>query len=116
MKTELQQFSYLIGGSLFFAVLQISIGAIELPDKSYMLKISTQEEVDNAIDSFKKYLFIASIWTLSSVLILYGEHGITGAILGLLTNLIIISWIYLSYMSAINSAIIKYNLKQVSLF
>ena len=115
-RSKLQNLSRLIGTALFFSVLQFSIGNIQLIHKTNVAKINTQEDLDSFAVDLKVYLMIAITWTIIAMLILYGEHGIKGMILGFCTNTIIILLISISYSRAINIAVKKNNLINTTIF
>ena len=68
---------------------------------------SDQPTLQNAADALSDYLKISIIWTIGVILLLFSKYKWVGAIAGIISNLIVILWIYFSYMSAFKSAINK---------
>jgi hypothetical protein len=101
----------LIGESILFASIQFSIGSVELSSKFSVKNFAKDDEtLDNAVSALHDYIIIALIWTIGVCMMLYSSNGILGIFCGLISNLIIIGWIYFSYIHAFKIASEKYNL------
>ena len=95
----------LLGEAILLASIQFSIGSVEMSSKFSVKNFSKdQKTLQNAADSLCDYLKIAFVWTLGVTLLLYSKYKIAGLIAGIVTNLIVSLWIYLSYMTAFKSA------------
>jgi hypothetical protein len=101
----------LIGESILFASIQFSIGSVELSSKFSVKNFAKDDEtLNNAIAALHDYVIIASVWTVGVCMLLYSSNGYLGIVFGLLSNFIIISWIYFSYIYAFKAAAEKYDL------
>lgn len=115
-KNIVKEYSEIIGQALFFAVLQMSISTIELDNRSDIILLKTQEEVDVVASSLHTYIVIAVIWTIASMLILYGQFGLVGAVATLIFNVAIILWVYFTYTNALQKTVQKNNLVMPKIF
>jgi hypothetical protein len=109
----------LLGEAILFASIQFSIGSVEMSSKFSVKNFATDNEtLQNAADSLSDYLKISIIWTAGVMLLLYSKFKLIGSITGLLSNLVVILWIYFSYINAFKAASIKANLKmpKINLF
>jgi hypothetical protein len=108
---------YILGKAILFSSFQFAIGSVEMSSKFSVKNFSKdQETLDNAVSALRDYLFIGLFWSLGTCLIFHANYGMRGALLNLLCNLLIIAWIYVSYISSFNDAAKKYNLKVPSVF
>ena len=56
------------------------------------------------------------MWTLATVLVLYSQYGIEGAIVGIIANMAYVGWIYFSYVGAFKKAADKHKLQEPNVF
>ena len=109
--------SKIIGKALLYAAIQASIGGIEMSSKFDIMNFSKdQETLQYAVIALRNYIMIGSIWTVGTVLSLYSTHGLSGAFLGLSTNIAMMSWIILSYIATFKEVATKYKLYVPRLF
>ena len=87
-----------IGESVLLASVQIGLVTIEMSSKFDILNANSQVALQDAADSLSSYLTIAIIWTIGSVLLLYGHFGILGLISGIIINILFILWITIGYL------------------
>ncbi len=107
----------IIGKAIFLASIQSSIGAVEQSSKFSVLNFSKdQETLQRAADALRSYMIIAVVWTIGTVLSLYASYGWCGGWVGLAANVVMIGWIYFSYVSAFETAAKNYNLKYPVVF
>ena len=100
----------MLGEAILFASIQFSIGSVEMSSKFSVKNFcSDQQTLQNAADALSDYLKISIIWTIGVILLLYSKYKWMGALAGIVSNLIVILWIHLSYMSAFKSAVNKNN-------
>jgi hypothetical protein len=98
----------MLGEAILFSSIQFSIGSVEMSSKFSVKNFSNdQNTLQNAADALSDYLKISIVWTIGVVLLLYSKYKLLGAIAGFISNLIVILWIYISYMSAFKSATLK---------
>ena len=107
-----KDFLALVGEAILLASMQFSIGSVEMSSKFSVKNFSKdQETIQNGADALVDYLKIGIIWTISLSLLFYTKHDMTGLLICLIANIIIMLWIYYSYVNAFNIAAKKYNLK-----
>lgn len=105
----------LLGEAILLASMQFSIGSVEMSSKFSVRNFSKdQETLQNAADALSDYLRIGILWTVGLTILFYAKYDKIGSIVCLLSNILIITWIYYSYVIAFNCAAEKYNLKYPS--
>ena len=101
----------MLGEAILLASIQFSIGSVEMSSKFSVKNFSKdQETLQNAADALSDYLKIGIFWTIGVTIMLYANHGVAGAISAITINLLIIIWIYVSYIQSFKMASQKYNL------
>lgn len=97
--------------------MQAAIGSVEMSSKFSVKNFSKdQETLQNAADALRNYMYIGTLWTLATMMVMYSSHGTFGAVAGLLANLVFLAWIYFSYIYAFGCAAKAYGLKQPTVF
>lgn len=103
----------ILGQSIFYSSIQAAIGSVEMSSKfSVMNFAKDQETLQNAADALRNYTYIAALWTLATILVLYSQYGTKGIVAGTVSNLAYVLWIYFSYIYAFKTAANKYGLKE----
>jgi hypothetical protein len=98
----------MLGESILYGSIQFSIGSVEMSSKFSVKNFSKdQETLQNAADALMDYIKISFIWTLGVTLLLFSKYGWIGAVSSVISNLIVVLWIYYSYMDAFKTAIQK---------
>lgn len=101
-----------IGEAILFASIQFSIGSVEMSSKFSVMNFSKdQETLQNAADALSDYLKIAILWTVGLGVLFYARYNGAGVIMSLLTNLLIVAWIYYSYIHSFEIAAKMYGLQ-----
>jgi hypothetical protein len=107
----------ILGQAIFYSSIQAAIGSVEMSSKFSVVNFSKdQETLQNAAEALRSYLYIAAMWALATILVLYSQYGISGAIAGLVANLVYVGWIYFSYVQSFKVAANKYKLKEPYVF
>lgn len=102
----------MLGNAILLASIQASIGSVEMSSKFSVVNFSKdQETLQGAADALTGYLVIAFIWTVGSAMISYGQFGVYGMITSLIANIVLVSWIYFSYLHSFKVATKRYGLK-----
>jgi hypothetical protein len=102
----------MLGEAILYSSIQFSIGSVEMSSKFSVKNFSKdQETLQNAADALSDYIKIGLLWTLGVVILLQCNYGLTGAVVGILMNALIIGWIYISYINSFTAATKKYKLK-----
>jgi len=108
MNTEINPVLEMLGEAILFASIQFSIGSVEMSSKFSVKNFcSDQPTLQNAADALSDYLKISIIWTIGVIFLLYSKYKWVGAVAAIISNLVVILWIYFSYMSAFRSAMSK---------
>lgn len=111
------KFAEMLGNSILFASIQASIGSVELSSKFSVVNFSKdQTTLQGASDALTGYMIIAVIWTFGSALISYGQYGKVGLITSVIANLVMVSWIFFSYLHCFKVAADRYGLQFPKLF
>lgn len=98
-------FLVLFGEAILLASMQFAIGSVEMSSKFSVRNFSKdQETLQNAADALSDYLRIGLLWTIGLTMLFYAKHDKIGAIIALITNLLIIAWIYYSYLASFEYA------------
>lgn len=101
----------MVGEAILYSSIQFAIGSVEMSSKFSVKNFSKDEEtLNNAIDALYDYMKIATIWTIGVALLLYSSYGIVGLLVGIVANLVIMIWIYMSYLQAFRIAAQKYGI------
>jgi hypothetical protein len=107
----------ILGQAIFYSSIQAAIGSVEMSSRFSVMNFSKdQDTLQNAADALRSYLYVALMWTIATVLVLYSQYGIMGGITGFLANLAYVGWIYFSYKNAFKKAADKYKLQEPSIF
>lgn len=105
MTDKKKKISYIVGKSILFASMQFAIGSVEMSSKFSVKNFSTAQEVlDNAVIALRDYLFIGFLWMVGTCLIFYTNYGMKGFWINVGSNMLIMFWIYESYMHAFKAA------------
>ena len=114
---EKKSLMLIIGETLLFAGIQFSLGSVEMSSKFSVKNFSTdQDTLNNAVKALRDYDIIALIWTVGTCFVFCSIYGWVGLVSSLLTNLVFVLWINLSYYSSFRYAAKKNGLKVPGLF
>ena len=106
----------MLGEAILHSSIQFAIGSVEMSSKFSVKNFSKdQETLQNAADALSDYMKIGLMWTLGVTILLHCNYGIAGTITSILTNALIMIWIYISYDRAFRAATEKYKLKMPTL-
>lgn len=111
MDKKQNEYFELFGEAILLASMQFAIGSVEMSSKFSVKNFSKdQETIQNAADALSDYLRIAILWTIGLSVLFYARYGKTGIAMAFITNLLIVAWIYYSYLHSFDVAAKKYNL------
>lgn len=98
----------MLGEAILYGSIQFSIGSVEMSSKFSVKNFSKdQETLQNAADALMDYIKISFIWTLGVTLLLFSKYGWLGAISSIISNAVVVLWIYFSYHDAFKTAVKK---------
>ena len=102
----------MIGQGLLYASVLVSLGSCEMSSKYSVRNFSKdQQTLQSASDALSDFVLISTFWSIGVCLLMYAQYGVWGLITGLLSNILIILWLVLSYQSTFKEAAKTYNLK-----
>lgn len=111
-KLPKNKFFKMLGNAILLASIQASIGSVEMSSKFSVVNFSKdQATLQAAADALTGYLLIALIWTIGSGMISYGQYSWPGLITSLVANLVLVGWIYFSYLHSFKTAVNRYGLE-----
>jgi len=111
MKQELN-IPKMLGQAIFYSSIQAAIGSVEMSSRFSVMNFSRdQDTLQNAADALRSYMYIATLWTAATVMVMYSQYGLWGGVTGLVANAIYVGWIYFSYLNAFKKAAAKYGLQ-----
>jgi hypothetical protein len=111
-KLPKNKFFKMLGNAILLASIQASIGSVEMSSKFSVVNFSKdQATLQAAADALTGYLLIALIWTIGSGMISYGQYSWPGLITSLVANLVLVGWIYFSYLHSFKTAQKRYGLE-----
>ena len=88
----------IFGEAILLASMQFAIGSVEMSSKFSVKNFSKdQETLQNAADALSDYLRIAVVWTVGLGILFYARYSTAGVIMSLINNILIVAWIYYSY-------------------
>jgi hypothetical protein len=106
-----------VAKSIFYSSIQASIGSVEMSSKFSVMNFSKdQETLQRAADALKSYTIVGGVWTVGTMLALYASHSVYGAVIGLVSNMVMMGWIILSYIKAFKEAAARYGLEVPTVF
>jgi len=107
-----KEYYELFGEAILLASMQFAIGSVEMSSKFSVKNFAKdQETLQNAADALSDYLRIAIMWTIGLSVLFYARYDKIGVIMSIITNLLIVSWIYFSYLHSFNIAAKTHNLQ-----
>ena len=103
---------FCLGEAIILSSVQYAIGSVEMSSKFSVKNFSvSQDVIQNAADALSDYITIGVIWAISNILIMYAKYGWCGAIASAVSNLVILWWMYDSYVKAFKVAADKHKLQ-----
>jgi len=116
-KDPKERFFKMLGSSILLASIQASIASVEMSSKYSVINFSKdQTTLQAAANALTGYMIISFIWLTGSAMISYGQYSYMGLITSVVANLVLVGWIYFSYIYAFQVAARRYNLKMPKLF
>ena len=112
-----RDFAEVLSKAIFLSSIQSSLGSVEMSSKFSVLNFaSNQDTLQRAADALRSYMIIATVWTVGTILALYASHGWCGGWVGFAANIVMMSWIYFSYISAFKAAAKEHKLQEPTVF
>ena len=106
----------MIAEALLYSSINVSLGSVEMSSKFSVRSFAKdQETLQSACNALADYLIISAVWTIGVAMLLYVKYGFWGIVTGIVSNLLIMFWIYWSYNQAFKTAVNKYSLEMPKL-
>lgn len=107
----------MLAEAILYSSFQFAIGSVEMSSKFSVKNFAKdQETLQNAADALSDYIKIGLFWTTGTAFLLYSNYQSLGLITAIVSNLLIILWMYISYQKAFAVAAKKYNLQMPYVF
>ena len=104
----------MLGEAILYSSIQFSIGSVELSSKFSVKNFSTDQlTLQNAADALMDYIKVSLIWAIGVTLLLFSKYGVIGAITSLISNILVVSWIYFSYIQSFKHVVVRSNGKLI---
>ncbi len=115
--TPMQENMKIVGKAILFASMQFAIGSVEMSSKFSVKNFSKdQATLQCAADALTDFIIISFVWTLGTSLIFFASYGYKGLAANILCNMVIVLWIYISYLNAFKQAVGKNGLVMPRMF
>lgn len=116
-RTDGDLWAVLLGEAILLASMQFAIGSVEQSSRFSVISFAKdQDTLQRAADALSSYMIIGLIWAIGVSLILYSQWGKEGLLAGLLTNALVMFWIFYTYLRTFKVAAQHYNVKEPQLF
>ncbi len=113
LDNKTKEYFILFGEAVLLASMQFSIGSVEMSSKFSVKNFSKdQETLQNAADALSDYLRIGLLWTFGLSALFYAKYETEGMLMVLITNILIMAWIYYSYINCFDVAAKTYKLQK----
>ena len=95
----------IIGSALVYSSMQYAIASVALSSTFSTINFcKDQKTLQGASDCLVNYLQVGSVWMIGTVLVMFATYGLRGGFWALLTNLLIMGWVYRAYWRAFRIA------------
>jgi hypothetical protein len=101
-----------IGQAIIFALVQLTLVGTE-STSIYIASTTakTQDKLNKFARSIRAYIFIGILWTAATCLVLSTQFGVKGVLMGLITNLLVMIYVYARYQGVLKEIATEYGLK-----
>lgn len=107
----------MLAEAILYSSFQFAIGSVEMSSKFSVKNFAKdQETLQNAADALSDYIKIGLFWTTGTAFLLYSNYELLGLFVAIVSNLLIILWMYISYKKAFEVAANKYKLQMPYVF
>jgi hypothetical protein len=112
-----QKVAKVIGKSILLAGFLVALASVEMSSRFSVLNFSKSDEIlQNACNALSAFMVIGMVWAAGSTAVLYASYERLGLIAGVISNGIILFWIYASYTAAFARSSRENNLKMPKMF
>jgi H+/gluconate symporter-like permease len=112
-----QKLAKVIGKSILLAGFLVALASVEMSSRFSVLNFSKSDEIlQNAANALSAFMFIGTVWAFGSTLVLYSSYETIGMVAGIISNGVIMAWVYFSYKAAFDRAARENNLTPPKMF
>lgn len=112
-----QKVAKVVGKSILLAGFLVSLGSVEMSSRFSVMNFSKDSDtLQRAADALSAFIVIGTLWSIGSTAVLYASYNWVGFWSGIISNGMILAWIYFSYMEAFRKASVRYNLEMPQMF
>lgn len=112
-----QKMAKVVGKSILLAGFLVALGSVEMSSRFSVMNFSKDDDtLQRAADALSAFVVIGMMWALGSTAVLYASYKWVGFWSGIVSNGLILSWIYFSYMAAFRKASKRHDLKMPVMF
>lgn len=115
--TQGQKMAKVVGKSILLAGFLVALGSVEMSSRFSVMNFSKDDDtLQRAADALSAFVVIGMIWAIGSTAVLYASYKGVGFVSGIISNGIILGWIYISYTAAFHKAAKRHNLQEPKMF
>jgi hypothetical protein len=115
--TRGQKIAKIVGKSILLAGFLVALASVEMSSRFSVLNFAKDDQIlQNAANALSAFMFIGMIWAVGSTAVLYSSYGGPGVLAGIISNGIILAWIFLSYYAAFERAASERGLTRPAMF
>jgi hypothetical protein len=115
--TQGQKIAKVAGKSILLAGFLVALGSVEMSSRFSVMNFAKNDEVlQNAANALSAFMFIGMIWSIGATAVLYASYSTFGFLCGVISNAVILGWMYFSYVAAFKKAAAANGLKEPEMF
>lgn len=112
-----QKLAKIAGKSILLAGFLVALASVEMSSRFSVLNFAKDDEIlQNAANALSAFMFIGVFWAIGSTAVLFSSYGWPGVLAGVLSNGLILTWIYCSYRAAFSRAALERNLTEPTMW
>jgi hypothetical protein len=115
--TKGQKIAKIAGKAILLAGFLVALASVEMSSRFSVLNFAKDDQIlQNAANALSAFMFIGMIWAIGSTAVLYSSYGRPGVLAGVVSNFIILAWIFGSYYAAFDRAATERGLTKPTMF
>lgn len=100
-----QKVAKIVGKSILLAGFLVALASVEMSSRFSVLNFAKDDEIlQNAANALSAFMSIGIFWAIGSTAVLFSSYGWPGVLAGVISNGVILMWIYWSYRAAFSRA------------
>jgi len=107
----------IIGEAILLASTQWAVGSVEMSSRFSVMSFAKDgQTLQRAADALRSYLIVGCIWAIGTILILHSQYGQRGLVAGIISNLIVMGWLWFSYWRTFQIASAEHGVPMPTMF